>query len=116
MAAESSSSDIVSFEPQNGADKFEEAKALAAAGRLDEAVNMFEDVIGVRPDAASPHWHLARVLVRLAQYHFQKANEIKPQVLVYKQLLSYFAPYAAVLCMYLQSILYFSVSWIGVCS
>ena len=76
-----------------GYDEFDEAKGLAAAGNLLDAASKFKVVIAMRPDAASPHYHLGRVLLELnriseALAHFKVAKELQPDITLYQQLLT----------------------------
>ena len=64
-----------------GYDEFHAAKKLVQSGRYLAAKKLFKQVIRMRPDAASPHWHLGCVLVELnalqeAVSHFKKVCSI----------------------------------------
>ena len=53
--------------------------------------NALQSIIQMRPDAASPHWHLGCVLVELdrlqeAISHFRKASNIRPEIRQYRVL------------------------------
>jgi len=79
-----------------GYDEFYNAKKLASSGRYLAAKKLFKEVIRMRPDAASPHWHLGCVLVELnrlqeAVSHFRKATRIKPEIVKYRQFLKWYS-------------------------
>ena len=74
-----------------GRKEFYQAKNYALNGKYLEAMKLFKYVIPLRPDAASPHYHLGLVFIELdrldqAVFHFKQANNIKPDVIKYKQL------------------------------
>eukprot|EP01084_Bolivina_argentea_P315138 545925_1 len=69
---------------------------MIAIQDFQRAQDLLEDVIRQRTDAASPHYHLGFLYIQLknktdALTHFKQAAMLKPNVLKYKQVLSWFA-------------------------
>ena len=74
-----------------GREYFYEAKKCVIFKQYQKAKQLFKFVIELRPDAASPHYHLGCLLVELnklkeAVSHFKQAFNIKPDVTKYQQL------------------------------
>ena len=79
-----------------GREYFYEAKKCVASKQYLKAKRLFKFVIQLRPDAASPHYHLGCVLVELnaleeAVSHFKKATNIKPDVIKYQQFYTWYS-------------------------
>eukprot|EP01084_Bolivina_argentea_P273124 465175_1 len=91
MSAPSACSHATSFvDTTVGREYFYEAKRLASQKKYLKAKQLFKLVIQLRPDAASPHYHLGNVLIELnsieeAVSHFKKAHKKKPNIIKYKQ-------------------------------
>eukprot|EP01084_Bolivina_argentea_P315139 545928_1 len=69
---------------------------MIAIQDFQRAQDLLEDVIRQRTDAASPHYHLGFLYIQLknktdALTHFKQAAMLKPNVLKYKQVLSWFS-------------------------
>eukprot|EP01084_Bolivina_argentea_P250220 419169_1 len=72
-----------------GCDDFYKAKRFTFQGQYFKAEQTFKRVIKLRPDAASPHYHLGTVLFeqgsrKQAMKHFGKAACMKPDVVKYQ--------------------------------
>ena len=79
-----------------GREYFYEAKECVVNKQYLKAKRLFKFVIQLRPDAASPHYHLGCVLVELnclqeAVSHFKKATNIKPEVIKYRQFYKWYS-------------------------
>eukprot|EP01083_Nonionella_stella_P201643 737495_1 len=79
-----------------GREYFYEAKRLASQHKYLKAKQMFKFVIQLRPDAASPHYHLGCVLIELNQMqeaisHFKKATNLKPDIIKYKSFYKWYS-------------------------
>eukprot|EP01084_Bolivina_argentea_P241072 404796_1 len=71
-----------------GLQYFREGRRLMTKCQYVKATKSFARVIQLRPDAASPHYHLGCALIKQnaikeALLHFKKASELKPEIIIY---------------------------------